>query len=478
MPRLSDVLWRARTGAKLGEAIMSRMLGIDEGRLRKLESGEVEPQPDELEAYAQAFGVGVRQLGRGEAGQAPLTQLFCRSMSEGGPEALEELIATGGHRVLGELMRCVRDIAELEALLGHPKPPALPVPTKSVTELGEAPPYHADELAAWLRGELGLGLDPIPSMHELLSERLGIQILWVSPEVLTPVIDGASTVSPRPAILVNLVEGPLCWWRTRMTLAHELCHLLCDHDPGDERFTIFSPHGTRAASGRWRLFDGFEKIERRAGAFAACFLAPAEAVRRIVGARDVTSEDAISTVGQAFGLGRTTAINRLQHVFGLSKQTRLSMEARSPTHWPVWAHRDSRHEHVGLRSGIVRDLALEAFAAGKLSRVRVREYLRLPLTEPLPEHDALTAEQREPVRRIEDTVRGIAQQYVQEGTPEMSGCVATAVSRVPEGFRVDVEGFRDDAPDRAVPCGSVTVSHDLVVSSATLDASPLRRDPK
>jgi len=267
MPRLSDVLWRARTDAKLGEAIMCRMLGIDEGRLRKLESGETEPQPDELEAYAQAFGVGVRQLGRGEAGQAPLTQLFCRSISEGGPEALEKLIATGGHRVLGELMRCARAIAELEALLGHPKPPAWPTPMIGLTDLGEA-------------------------------------------------------------------------------------------------------------------------------------------------------------------------------------------------------------------CGIVRALALEAFAAGKLSRVRVREYLKLPLTEPLPEHDALTAEQREPVRRLEDTARGIVQQYVQEVALEMSGCIATAVSRVPEGFRVDVVGFRDDAPETALPCGFVTVSHDLMVSCARLDVSALRRDPK
>lgn len=468
MTRLSDALRDARSGAQLSEALMSRMVGIDEPRLRKLESGTAEPLPEELQAYAQAFGVSMQQLAAGEAARAPLTHLFYRSVSEGGPEALEELVDTGAHRVLGELMRTVRDINELETLLGLSNPPALPTPPKRALEIGDIPPFGADRLAEWLREELGLGLEPIASMREILTDRLGVRLLWVTPEELDPVIDGACTLSPRPAILVNLVEGPLCWWRTRMTLAHELCHLLCDREPGDGRFTIFSPHGLREAKGRWRLFDGFDRIERRAGAFAACFLAPAAAVRRAVGQLDVTSEEAISAVGRGLGLGRTTAINRLQHVFGLSKQTRLAMEARSGSHWLVENHVDQGPERIGLRSGVVQDLALDAFARGLLDRVRVREYLRLPFTEALPEHDALTTEQRAPLRRIEDSARGAAQLYLQEELEGETGYVATTVSRIEGGFRVAVEARRDGSADQAGHRGFLTLSHDLAVTGVEI----------
>lgn len=476
MIRLSDAIRNARTGAKLSESLMSRMVGVDESRLRQLESGTVEPLPEELQAYAQSFGVSMQQLAAGEAPRAPLTRLFFRSMSEGGPEALEELVATGAHRVLGEFMRGARDIAELEGLLGKSAPPALPVPPKWALELGDTPPFGADRLADWLREELDLGLEPIASMRAILTTRLGIPILWVTPEELDPVIDGACTLSPRPAILVNLVEGPLCWWRNRMTLAHELCHLLCDHEPSDRRFTIFSPHGLREARGRLRLFEDFERIERRAGAFAACFLAPAAAVRDALGQLDVTSEDAISVVGRRFGLGRTTAINRLQHVFGFSRQTRLAMEARSANHWLVASHLDQGPERIGLRSGVVQDLALEAFAARLLDRARVREYLRLPLTEPLPEHGSLTAEQRAPLRRIEDSVRGVAQLYLQEDPGGADGHVATTVSHIEGGFRVDVEEWCDGSPAQAEHRGFVIVSHDLAVTRAeiTRPASDLR----
>jgi transcriptional regulator with XRE-family HTH domain len=471
MPRFSEAIRDARAHAKLGEGLMATLVGVDESRVRQLEAGEAEPAPDELEAYAQVFGVSMTGLIQGEAKRAPMTHLFYRSASEGGLPALEELVATDGQRVLGEFMRCARDIADLAAVLSLPPPRPLPEPPRSLVDITGPPPHGADRIADWLRAELGLGLGPIDSMQALLTEKLGIRILWVSPEELSPIIDGASTLAPCPSILVNLVEGPLCWWRTRMTLAHELCHLLCDREPGNDRFAIFSPHGLREASGRWRLFDGFERIERRAGAFAACFLAPAPAVRDVVGARDVTSEDAIAAVGKTFGLGRTTAINRLQHVFGLSKQTRLGMEARSASHWPRWKHKDHGPTRIGLRSGVVRDLALEAFAAGRIGRVRVREYLKLPLTEPLPEGGSLTAEQRAPVRRVEDTVRGVAQMYLQEDLGGSPGLVATEVSRVEGGFRVDVERRGVGAPEHASPCGFVTLSHDLAVTDATLERS-------
>src|SRR5207237_4984957 len=110
-------------------------------------------------------------------------------------------------------------------------------------------------------------------------------------------IDGASTLEPIPAVLVNLVGGRERWWRTRMTLAHELCHLLFDAlpDADHHRMLMFSPHrdGSRAAHGnnrRYPLPDVLERMERRAKAFAAYLLVCGEGRRRLVTIRDAKSE--------------------------------------------------------------------------------------------------------------------------------------------------------------------------------------------
>jgi transcriptional regulator with XRE-family HTH domain len=474
MPPLHEALRGARLSARLSEHLMASMVGIEDTRLQDLESGGTDPDPEELEAYAQVFGLGVRELAAGGARRAPLTHLFYRSMSEGGAEAMAELIATGAHRVLGEFLRSARDLAELEGLLRRPRPAALPAPPKHLTDLGDAPPHGADRLADWLRAELGLGLEPIRSMQDLLANRLGIRVLWVTADQLNPVIDGASTLSPRPTILVNLVEGPLCRWRTRMTLAHELCHLLCDHAAGDDRFTIFSPHVPREMRNRWRMFADFDRVERRAGAFAACFLAPAETVRRIVGERDVTSEEAITAVGQELGVGRTTAINRLQHIFGLSKQTRLQMESRGANHWPRWFSGERAPRAIGLRSGEIKQLALQAFADSRIDEVQVRAYLNLPLTEPLPEYPGLSEEQRAPLRRVEDTIRGIAQQHLQEEIVGAAGCAATTVRRVPQGFEVAVERWSEGADAPSIRCGTIVVSHGRTILDVQVDTTAPR----
>ncbi len=381
MPRLSDAIRTARLDATLDAPLMAAMIGVDEPRLQQLEAGERDPRPEELEAYAQVFGVSLQQLAQGEAKRAPLTQLFFRSVSEGGRAGLMELVATGGHRMIGEFMRCTREIAALESLLNKPAPPAFPVPPKAITDLLDStPPHGGDRLADWFRAELGLGLGPIPSMRTIITEKLGIRVLWVTPEELDPVIEGASTRSPRAAILVNLVEGPDCWWRTRMTLGHELCHLLCDEGPGNDRMAMFSPHARRELRPRWQLFEGFDRLELRA----------------------------------------------------------------------------------------------EAFAQGRLDRVRVREHLRLPLSEPLPEHAGLTVEQRAPVRRIEDTIRGLAQRHLQEediGTD--APCFAADILRVEGGYRVEVVGDVKRATGEQARCGHVLVSYDLEVTEAHINPSAL-----
>jgi transcriptional regulator with XRE-family HTH domain/Zn-dependent peptidase ImmA (M78 family) len=470
--RLASILKDARARAQLSARLMSDMLGVDEHRVQQFEAGEDEPTPGELDTYARVFGVRMEDLVEGRAADAPLTSLFFRFATEGGEAALQELVNSGGHLAIGEFMRCVRDIAELEARLERPGPAPLPAPPQSILkELSAPPPHGADRLADWLRSELGLGLglDPIPSMIDLLEEKLHVRLIWATPDgdELPTDIDGASTSSPRPAILVNLIEGPDCWWRTRMTLGHELCHLLCDQDPGNRRFAMFSPQARRGHAAEWHLFQDFERIERRASAFAVCLLAPENAVKQAVGTLDPTSEDAVALVGKTFGLGRTTAINRLQQVFRFRKEMRAAMIGRNRRSWRQWKHPDQVSASVGMRSGAVADLALEALAQDRIDEIDARSYLNLLLTDSLPEYPGLNDEQRAPLRHPHDWVRGVAQHYLQGVEHGSLECYAGDVAPAEDGWRVEI--VKRSGND-LVPCGHLLVSYDMDIRAAHIEA--------
>lgn len=325
---------------------------------------------------------------------------------------MEEIEATGAHKTLGAFLRAVRDFAELESRIGCPVPPPFPEPASSAASGG----HPAERQARSVRTALGLGSEPIASMRRLLSERLAVPLFFVSPGdeegELDPAMHGASTQTPRRAILVNLTPS---WWHTRMTLAHEFAHLLFDQ----AREVLFSPprriFKKPGRSWSWRLFDGFDDIEVQADAFAACFLAPADGVKRCVGAREPSSEGAIGAVGRTFGVGRTVAINRLQHVFNLSQAIRAEMENRTACHYEADFPEDQEAAPSGLRSGVLVPLVMEALTAGKIGKARAWEYLGLPLTEPAR---MLPAEFRQPPVGRETRLAAAAQRYLAASYPE------------------------------------------------------------
>jgi hypothetical protein len=324
-----------------------------------------------------------------------------------GRHPLEELASTGAHRALGDFLRAVRDIAELERSTAEGSD-ALPVPEKALPRQGGAS-HPAEWEARRLREQLGLGISPIPSMRALLTG-MGVRLFFTTPDELDSAIEGASTRAPCPAVLVNLIGGGGCFWRTRMTLAHELAHLLFDSSHG---WALFSPHGPflrRPRGWRWQLFKGFDDIEVHADAFAACFLAPADGVRRSVGPHDPTSEVAIAAVGATFGVGRTVAINRLQHVFNLSHEQRIEMESRSRSSYQADSS-DRVEAGIGIRGGLLPQLVAEALRHGRISRVRAREYLGVSPIEDLPIPE-LPEELRRPILGRERWIVDQAQRYL------------------------------------------------------------------
>jgi Zn-dependent peptidase ImmA (M78 family) len=351
--------------------LVARLARLDPARLHAVEDGQSELSAAELDRCARVFGVRLDDLLEGEAGRAPLA-LLMRSSFAGQP-GVQEILTTEIHDALGEFLRVVRDVADLERRLG-----IAPRPLPRLAPLPALPNEHPGErLARTARRHLGMGIEPVPSLRVIVEETLSIHVVWVTQDQVDRSLDGACTIDPRPAALVNLLEPERHPWRTRITLAHELCHLLFDEEAGGQR-ALVSPHG------ELRLFPEFMEIERRARAFAACFLAPAEGVRAAIGGEDPTSEKAIRIVGTTFGVGRMVTINRLHHVFGLSDDERRHMETRAGEPYDADFTRDRVDEPLGFRGGALLHLVREALRERRINTLRARKMLSLKTTEALP----------------------------------------------------------------------------------------------
>ena len=382
----SRKLRELREAAQLTHRQIAELLDEDERALVAMESTETTLDPELLDRCARAFGMTVERLLSDDAAEAPALLLF-RSLN---PEVISELRAGRAHFALGDFLRSAWDLAELAALrarrCAEPWSPSgeLDVAPQGVPDSDPELYRQAEALADQTRGRLELGDAAVPSMVELLEVRLRVPILWSTPDEVDANIDGASTREPIPAVLVNLVGGRDCWWRTRMTLAHELCHILFDALPQatHRRMVIFSPHRDPARHGHGRanrvyqLPDVLERMERRANAFAAHFLAPGRVIRSLVSRSDAMSDKAITLLCQHFCIGRITAINQLTNVFGLSRQERARMIDRGGSESLPQDHPDANVPRgVAPRCKTLHAWIDEALSRGWLSNVRARDYL-------------------------------------------------------------------------------------------------------
>jgi len=403
---------RAREAAALRPEQLAAWARLDLERLNELEEGRARFTWRELDGCARVFGLRVDDLLDGQAGRAPMTQLLRSDQSESSL-GVQEYLTVDSCELLGEFQRALRDIADLEQELGISRP-TLPAIHKS-TRKGELHP--GESLARTVRKELDLGDDPIPSMVDLL-HRLGVCILWVSTNERS--LDGACARFPMPGVLVVLDEGFPSPWRTRATLAHELCHLL--FDLGAERRVLLSP-----SQARGRHLDD---LERTAKAFAAHLLVPTSRVKLVVSSKDPTSEDAIVAVGEAFGVGRKLVINRLQQVFGFSEEQRLRMEYRyeskTAARYSADFTRDQPPERSGLRGEPLFGLVHQALGQGRLPPSRARRILGLSSAEPLPFED-LPPKLRAPTLTPNIRAIRVATTYLAERHPGLVACDAEPV---------------------------------------------------
>lgn len=169
-------------------------------------------------------------------------------------------------------------------------------------------------LAAETRRLLGLDAEaPIPSMRALVSDKLGIPLVQTK---MGSRLAGATIANGgERGIVVNIDGANENVWVRRMTLAHELGHLLWDPPQKLNRLTVDRYDDLKVNSSERR-----DPVEIRANAFAIALLAPPAAVDRIVhNAADIPS--AVYEVTRHFGISASAAI---AHVGNVSR-VRVSM---------------------------------------------------------------------------------------------------------------------------------------------------------
>lgn len=476
----AHVLRRVREHAGLNVDEMATLVHLTPEAIEALERGGPYVKQDVLERYAVALGMSTDAVLAGEEPGA-VAMLF-RSMRAHGT-SLDVFAGSGLQDVLGLFVRAVRDMARLRDSLGETSRrlrwldgiPARPLPTHA--QLHE----QAHRLAAELREFLGIAPDaPIESMRTLAGQ-LGIATLFVEieDEQVGQRFDGAVLLDPDPAILVNLVSGGHKWWRTRMTIAHEICHLLHDREALDpsrpRKFFLLSPRTERGQAPPWQLTEHFDDVEARANSFAGELLAPSHAVRQLLGGQDPTRLEAIKRVGDHFMIGATVAINRLRDTFQLSAEQRAQMQSsaraaslagRLATGLPG-AHPDAVTTGVGLPGPEFEALVLRALARGVIDPVAARAHLGLRMSDPLPPGPALSPRQCEPLLTPVERARNAAESYLFRRAPAGDVCLA-GVEATAAGWSARVVRLGGARPEAL---GDLDVARDFTVRDPSWIAS-------
>lgn len=209
------------------------------------------------------------------------------------------------------------------------------------------------ELAARARDLLGIGRnEPIRSLKELIEHRLGIPVVQME---LPPSFAGATVANgSNRGIVVNLKGLNQNVWVRRMTLAHELGHLLWDPDYRLQKLVVdrydeidrYADVGRAPRSNR-------DFVEMRANGFAVEFLASREGACReyeSVGGGSAGVERVMSK----YGISKTSATFHLENAY----DRKVDLSA-----FRLASHRGEKNIHIEPSDDWIagEDLAIDFF---------------------------------------------------------------------------------------------------------------------
>jgi len=273
---------RGLTGEQLGH-----VLGLTKSQVSKIENGSRKLDISEVALLADALGVTLAEvLGVERKGSLALAA---------------RVMAMPGQDETASARRRVRQVLEAEAALGDAVG-LLPARSSAagaavlervrveglaavVTVAGGA------RLAEIVREDLGLGRAPVGDLSALVERHFGLgAVTWPVGKAVSGLCAHGVDVS------VMLISSSFPVGHQRFTAAHEIAH----HLLGDPREVIIERD----------VFAVNTPPERRANAFAAALLMPADGLREVVGDRPV-DEAVLAELMREFGVSYTALLYRL-----------------------------------------------------------------------------------------------------------------------------------------------------------------------
>jgi Zn-dependent peptidase ImmA (M78 family) len=371
---------------------VARRAGLSTERLAALEAGSAPATMGELERLAALYGIDAEQLENEPIELAPGDGVACLASA---PE----------FRELGDTVRAgiiaaanaARDLVRLESILGRDGrrweqlQTSIPRPGRRRDSV-RVPFQEGARHARRLREHLGLGVEPIPSLLRLVRERFSA-IMVLHARLGTEGPAGLAFVDRLrgPTIVLNLEGKNENACVRRVSLAHEICHLIVDWNR-QEPLAMISGY----------VLDSAFEVEQRANAFAIRLLCPEPVVARLTRAHATAAlEPALDELSR-FGLPYAAIRLYLRNQAGWELPPHPTARDLERLEYPLWAQREDEPELERFplaevppeRRTHVAHLAAEAFSRGLLTRAAFASYLGAsPLVEVERVLDALGLDQ-------------------------------------------------------------------------------------
>lgn len=367
---LPGKLARARSALGFTQDEVALAAGWSRQHQRQLER---EDDPTDVEADRLEAILGVDIVAVLEGAAAPAAGQPLGHLLKGQATALD----AGSRLALGESVQVARALQGLQARLGGPTGLGRLLEFPDNNDHRHPSSGNAEALALQVREVLGLGDGPISSVTRQLLEPLGVTVLWTR---IRDDIDavGMADEATGGVIVANL-SGPHAnsAYGRRVVWAHELCHLMFDRAemPRFARFCQLERPEGRPGMSR------FERIERRARAFAVWLLVPRQALLvHWRGTRGAATETRVRAIMEHFGLGYEAVRGHLANCALLPMEKRLRAVPTGATR--TWEEADPYPELVPdvppLRGELVK-LAERAHMEGLVSARWVEEQRFGPL---------------------------------------------------------------------------------------------------
>ena len=283
---------------------LARLAGLRPAEVVQAETaGKVSPIRT-LERLAPPLAVDERFLGSASARSAD-PELGVRFRRLSNPETGEPSLSPTAVVKLAEAAWVIARQEDLLTEIDKEPPPARAFRRDPDYRF---PAYQAGyRLAARTRQLLDIAPDaPIPSLRRIIEDVLRIPVVETE---LGQALAGATIANgAHRGIVVNVEGRNQNPWVRRMTLAHELGHLLWD--PAQKLESLMVDRYAEIEGDPRRAQD---PVEVRANAFAIALLAPPEEVDRIV-RRHNGDWDAVVSISERFGISVTASKAHVQNV--------------------------------------------------------------------------------------------------------------------------------------------------------------------